>query len=148
MNLFTNFKKYLLQFSDKTEFGKRKRTRMNFDNCQVVDESKIDQSLVQLSVDHEEVQRRIRSFIESKREEINRNNQRDFIADGEINDSCARVASNVYRIEDSKGHLKIKIVCNEAGPGSSNTDKETLNQFYGIEERVKDVEDFIGVEVP
>lgn len=101
---------------------------------------------MQLNVDHQEIQRRIESFIDRKRAAINQNNLRDFI-DASEEESCARIAGNVYRIKDSKGHLKIKRVCNETGPEDqikSIADTSVSEGFDRIEERIKDVETFIG----
>ncbi len=77
---------------------------MNFEDCRVVDHAKIPQNLVQINVDESEVGRRIRDFIERKREEIDRNNIRDFIV--KKGDGCARIESVIFRVKDSKGHLK------------------------------------------
>jgi hypothetical protein len=77
---------------------------LNFEDCRVVDHAKIPQNLVQINVDESEVERRIQNFIERKREEIDRNNIRDFIA--KKSDGCARVNSVIFRVKDSKGHLR------------------------------------------
>lgn len=61
---------------------------------------------MQIKVDEDEIARRINKFIENKRDEINRSNIQDFIETKAEDDSCARVNSVVFRIKDSKGHLK------------------------------------------
>lgn len=122
---------------------------MNFDDCHVVHELEIPDSLVQVTVDEVEMQSRIRLFIELKREENNENNLRDFIDEGN-EDSCARVSSNVYRIKDSKGHLRIRRIKNETGPldhrnGNTNEPQSNIS-FSGVSERLENVEDFLEFE--
>lgn len=111
----------------------------------MIDDWRIPDALVQITVNEDEVQRRIQSFVGQKREEINRNNLRDFI-DDEAEDSCARVASNVYRIKDSKGHLKLKQALNETGPEDRTEDTGNAGSFSGIKERLQDVQAFFRNE--
>ena len=66
----------------------------------------IPSSLIQINANEQEVCRRIKCFIEKKREEIDRSNVHDFIESGSDVDSCARVNSVIFRTKDSKGHLK------------------------------------------
>lgn len=130
-----------------------KRQKLNFEDCRIVDELKLSEALVQVRADGDEVQRRIEAFIELKREEINRNNLNDFI-EAKDNFSCARVASNVYRIEDSKGHLRIKRVKNITGPNDAKTLLDETAQpeplstaremnYCSIDERLQDVENYM-----
>jgi hypothetical protein len=106
---------------------------------------------VQISVDESEVKRRIEAFISRKREEINQNNLTDFIEEqGE--DLCARVSSNIYRIKDSKGHLKIRRIRNEIGPlddrsiAKHKVDENSEKIFSSIDERLKETENFLKLK--
>lgn len=106
-------------------------------------------SLVQIVVDENEMQQRIQSFIELKRDEINRNNLIDFIDSSFADESCARIASSVYKVNGSKGHLKIKRVKNETGPIADdgkvqNSNPETI--FSGIDERLVIAEKFLQIK--
>ncbi|XP_073950891.1 molybdopterin synthase catalytic subunit-like [Choristoneura fumiferana] len=79
----------------------------------------IDKSLIQINVSDEELQQRIQNFIERKREQVNISNIHDFIPgkeEDQTEDTCARVRTQFVKRSDSKGHLKIRKVCNEWGP--------------------------------
>ncbi|GAB0087505.1 Molybdopterin synthase catalytic subunit [Sergentomyia squamirostris] len=95
--------------------------KINFQLCPVVGHD-VPKHLVQITTNHAEIERRIEMFVERKREEINTSNIEDFI-EQDIEESCARVQSAVYRIKDSKGHLKVRHVKNEYGP-------QTLRENY------------------
>lgn len=119
--------------------------KLNFEECPIVDELKIPQSLVQITVGEDEIQRRIKSFVDLKREEINQNNLRDFIEAGS-DDLCARVSSNVYRVKDLKGHLKIRRIINEVGPIVKSEEIPHHNpNFSGVSERLQCIEDSLQV---
>lgn len=133
-----------------------KRQKLNFEDCRIEDELELSEALVQITADGNEVQRRIEAFIELKREEINRNNFNDFI-ESKDKDSCARVTSNVYRMKDSKGHLRIKRVKNLSGPNDATTLPGDITQpephdiarernYCSINERLRDVENYMKVE--
>jgi hypothetical protein len=99
------FKRHFSSFCISEPPKKRiKIAPLNFEDCRVVDHAKIPQNVVQINVDESEVGRRIRDFIERKREEIDRNNVRDFTV--KKGDGCARIESVIFRVKDSKGHLK------------------------------------------
>lgn len=114
---------------------KRANVAINFNVCCPVENDIIvPKDLQQIRVDDTEIQRRIDCFISRKRDEINSNNIQDFIA-GETEatseeSSCARVYSTVYRIKDSKSHLKIHRVKNESGPQTGNY-KDALDKLTG-----------------
>lgn len=95
---------FLILFTEATL--KRKRNKFNIDDCKVMDLQTVPSSLIQINADEQEVYRRIKCFIEKKREEIDKTNVHDFIETGSDVDSCARVNSVVFRTKDSKGHLK------------------------------------------
>lgn len=97
---------FLILFTESTL--KRKRNKLNIDDCKIMDSQTFPSSLIQINADEQEVCRRIKCFIEKKREEIDRSNVHDFIETGSDVDSCARVNSVVFRTKDSKGHLKGK----------------------------------------
>lgn len=106
---------------------------MNFDICcPIENDIVVAKDLQQIRVDEPEIRRRIACFINRKRDEINSNNIQDFITEASsIQDkdlSCARVNSTVYRIKDSKSHLKIHRVKNETGPQTTNY-KNALNKL-------------------
>lgn len=100
---------------------KRTDSQLNFDICcPVKNETIVPKGLQQIRVDDTEIRRRIDCFINRKRDEINSNNVNDFITTkmdvDNVEYSCARVHSTVYRIKDTKSHLKIHRVKNETGP--------------------------------
>lgn len=77
-----------------------------------------------------------------KRSEADQNNVRDFI-DSSLQDSCARVNSCVYRIKDSKGHLRVRKVKNESGPIDSASMATVLaGSTDSIDERLRVAETF------
>ena len=137
---------YSLDLADDDDGLKKKKAKLNFDDCNITDEMNIQESLIQITVDEDEIQRRIQAFIERKRDEINKNNLRDFIEDSS-EELCARVSSNIYKVKDSKGHLKIRRVENETGPmeGGGET-KESQEIFSSVNERLQDVESFLNLE--
>lgn len=102
-------------------------------------------SLVQITVDEDEVQRRIQAFIDKKRSEANENNVRDFI-EGRMEDSCARVNSCMYRIKDSKGHLRVRKVKNESGPLDTASSEPAPTSFDSIDERLRGAETFLRID--
>lgn len=103
---------------------KRSCSKFDFDKCCPIQNETIPKDLQQIRVDNTEIQRRIDCFINRKRDEINGNNIKDFITNKIVEeneeDSCARVHSTVYRIKDTKSHLKIHRVKNETGPQTHN----------------------------
>lgn len=100
---------------------------------------------MQVKVDENEMMDRINSFIELKRKEINESNLKDFIDDAN-EDSCARVSGNVYRIKDSKGHLRKRRIKNEAGPTVKMSEHESNDNFCGVSERLEKAEAFFKFE--
>lgn len=123
---------------------RRKNRKFNFEDCRVVDELQVPESLVQIKVDEDEIQRRIQAFIELKREKINQKNLEDFI-ESKDPESCARVVSKVRRLKNPQGHLRIKRVKNLTGPNdlvirSESTSAKLDKNFDSINERLEDVE--------
>lgn len=139
-----------------------------------MDSQTVPSSLIQINADEQEVCRRIKCFIDKKREEIDRSNVHDFIETGSDLDSCARVNSVVFRTKDSKGHLKsetfnsllkekfiililVRRVKNEYGPQDVDY-KNALNKlmdhpgetknhntFNSINERLKNAEQSLEI---
>uniref|UniRef100_A0A1B0CXZ7 Molybdopterin synthase catalytic subunit n=1 Tax=Lutzomyia longipalpis TaxID=7200 RepID=A0A1B0CXZ7_LUTLO len=108
------------QYSE-AQAGRKPKVKINFQECPIVG-AEVPKHLIQINANHDEIKRRINMFIERKREEVNASNIEDFI-EGDISDSCARVKCAVFRIKDSKGHLKVRRVINEYGP-------QTLQEDY------------------
>ncbi|XP_055700444.1 molybdopterin synthase catalytic subunit isoform X1 [Phlebotomus papatasi] len=157
-------KEQYLESQAKTE--RRTGRKIDFRECPVegVD---VPKHLVQIGTNHEEISRRIEMFIERKRQEVNTSNIEDFI-EGDVSESCARVKCTVFRVKDSKGHLKVRRVQNEFGPqtlsenytklftklqespshGSSETKEapstENIKDF-GVKERLSDMEKHLAL---
>lgn len=58
-----------------------------------------------------EINRRLNTFVERKREENNVNNIKDFIEiknDDEEDNSCARTNSIIFKTKNSKGHFNLR----------------------------------------
>lgn len=66
--------------------------------------------MIQITATNEEINRRIKSFMKRKREELDRMNLQDFCFHGapivERENSCARVDAILLRSKHSKSHLK------------------------------------------
>lgn len=76
---------------------------------QEVETSIIPPHLIQIQTGSEEIEQRIRKFIERKRDEINKSNIRDFCfrnPDTDDEHSCARIDAKLVKRKDSKGHLQ------------------------------------------
>lgn len=152
LHFSTSSKLFLLLFSDD-DGSPRKKQKLNFDDCRVVAELTVSEALVQITVAEDEIKQRINAFIALKREEINQNNLRDFIETGCDDDSCARLTSSVYRIKNSKSHLRIKRINNEidavhdvVDQSENFTGQEATNSdaaFTGVTERLENVEKFL-----
>lgn len=97
--------------------------------CDVQDDNPLPSpSFVQISASETEMVRRIHSFIERKREEIDLNNIVDYInpailkevkseSNGdELTNSCARINGNIIKQENSKCHVKVRKIDNKMGP--------------------------------
>lgn len=150
---------------------KRSKSPMNFDICcPINNDIVVSKKLLQIRADESEMKRRIASFIGRKREEINSSNVQDFITDKKDDDEmrCARVNSTVYRINGSKGHLKVHRVKNITGPQTTNykialdklmehgtsvkikPDPDMPNQplSCGIQERILNAENHLNIQLP
>lgn len=135
--------------------------------CPINNDIVVSKNLLQIRADDSEMKRRIASFIDRKREEINDSNVQDFITDKEDDEMrCARVDSTVYRIKGSKGHLKVHRVKNETGPQTTNykialdklmehgtpvkikpdPDMPTIPLASGIQERITNAEAHLNMQ--
>lgn len=146
---------------------KQAKSHVNYEACcPISSDNVVSKELFQIRADESEIKRRIASFIGRKREDINSNNVQDFIAD-KVDDEmrCARVNSTVYRINGSKGHLKVHRVKNETGPQTTNyttaldklmensspvkiksdPDMPKKSLLSGIEERITNAEAHLNV---
>ena len=95
----------------------------------------IDPNLVQIRATPAELNHRILSFIERKRQQVNIVNVQEFCCRRDQNDendnSCARVDAILIRRKDSKSHVKVHRVLNAWGP-------QTVDQHAYIKLRCRD----------
>jgi len=76
----------------------------------------ISPDLIQIKAGGDEVKRRIESFVELKRKQVNTCNVLDFCTHLDPEYSCARVDAVLVRQKDSKGHFRVHRVENITGP--------------------------------
>nr|CAD7447986.1 unnamed protein product [Timema bartmani] len=121
-----------------------------------------------------QIERRILSFIERKREQVNLSNIHDFCYrdNVQVEASCARVNAVLLCRKDSKSHLRVRRVLNQWGPQTRGVDpgsvsdprdpalihnqpqegmvvkKEPPGVAVGIEERLRNVETHLTVKGP
>ncbi|XP_070159163.1 molybdopterin synthase catalytic subunit-like isoform X1 [Polyergus mexicanus] len=131
-------------------------------NEEVSDKIVIDPNFVQIRADSEELNRRIKSFIERKRQQVNTVNVQEFCCHSERNDnenSCARVDAILIRRKDSKSHMRVHRVLNTWGPQTidqsllhkaimNNTNYNNTNGFPVLDDRISTVECIIGINKP
>lgn len=141
-----------------------------------VDEDYVDPKFIQITASGEEVNRRIQSFMDRKREEINQANVLEFCnrfpsEEGEHEFSCARVDSIVPKKKGGSSHLRHSVVVNESGPQTNDymdksydplTDKMVAKKIkkeegekdksgdlpVGIKDRVEGLETKLGENRP
>nr|CAD7265386.1 unnamed protein product [Timema shepardi] len=132
------------------------------------------QDLVQIKAGAKEIERRISSFIERKREQVNASNIHDFCHrdNVQVEESCARVNAVLLCRKDSKSHLRVRRVLNQWGPQTRGVDpgsvsdprdpalihhqpqggvvvkKEPPGVAVGIEERLRNAENHLMVKGP
>lgn len=131
-------------------------------NEEVSDKIVIDPNLVQIRADSEELNRRIKSFIERKRQQVNTVNVQEFCCHSERNDnenSCARVDAILIRRKDSKSHVRVHRVLNTWGPQTIdqsilrktimyNTNYNNTTCFPVLDDRISTTECIIGINKP
>jgi len=129
----------------------------------VLNKDAIDPNLVQIRASSEELNHRIESFIERKRQQINTVNIQEFCRHSEKSDkneySCARVDAILIRRKDSKSHVKVHRVLNVWGPQTidqsilrksvtNNTSSSASNCFPILDNRISATENMIGINKP
>ncbi|EFN84820.1 molybdopterin synthase catalytic subunit [Harpegnathos saltator] len=131
-------------------------------NEDIPDKVIIDPNHVQIQASPEELNRRIESFIERKRQQVNIVNVREFCCHSEQNEdnknSCARVDAILMHRNDSKSHMKVHRVFNIWGPQmvdqsalrklSSSTSPNSANPFPVLDERISISERILGINKP
>lgn len=123
----------------------------------------IDPNIVQIRATPDELNHRISSFIERKRQQVNIVNVREFCCHRDQNeeseDSCARVDAILIRRKDSKSHVKVHRVLNAWGPQTvdqrtlhkalvSGTDQTNSNYSSVLDERFSTTEKILGINRP
>ncbi|XP_015439669.1 PREDICTED: molybdopterin synthase catalytic subunit [Dufourea novaeangliae] len=123
----------------------------------------IDPNLVQICATNEELNHRITSFIERKRQQVNIVNVQEFCYHREENDenedSCARVDAILIRRKDSKSHVKVHRVLNAWGPQTVDQSilrKATMsgmnqrNNYCSsvLDDRISTTERILGINRP
>nr|XP_033328000.1 molybdopterin synthase catalytic subunit [Megalopta genalis]XP_033328001.1 molybdopterin synthase catalytic subunit [Megalopta genalis]XP_033328002.1 molybdopterin synthase catalytic subunit [Megalopta genalis]XP_033328003.1 molybdopterin synthase catalytic subunit [Megalopta genalis] len=123
----------------------------------------VDPNLVQIRATNEELNRRIASFIERKRQQVNIVNVQEFCyhreKDEENEDSCARVDAILIRRKDSKSHVRVHRVLNTWGPQTVDQSilrKATvsgmcqINNNYSsvLNDRISTTERILGINRP
>ncbi|XP_061392338.1 molybdopterin synthase catalytic subunit-like [Musca vetustissima] len=120
--------------------------------CDIQQEHSLPSKFVQISASETEINRRIQSFIERKREEIDINNIVDYInpnytaekqnddeEESSSSSSCARIAGTIIKQENSKCHLKVRQIENKIGPQVRQDYLETLDTLMesDLEPKIK-----------
>ncbi|XP_063235392.1 MAP3K12-binding inhibitory protein 1-like [Bacillus rossius redtenbacheri] len=114
--------------------------------------------LIQIKAGSHEIQRRIASFMRSKREQLNLGNVADFCCHGgfQPESSCARVDAVFVCRKDSKSHLRVRRVLNEWGPqtrgvkeaNEEEPKEEMVKAPEGVEERLRAAETHLKIDGP
>ncbi|XP_018046015.1 PREDICTED: molybdopterin synthase catalytic subunit [Atta colombica] len=131
-------------------------------NEKIPNKDVVDQNLVQIRANSEELNRRIESFIERKRQHVNTVNVQEFCRYSENNgneNSCARVDAILIRRKDSRSHIKVHRVLNEWGPQTidqsilckpitNNMSFDVSDSFPILDERISVTERMIGINKP
>ena len=156
-----------LQFAVK-ELNAKDRFGWNAEEASVEEETVVDESMVQITASKEEMDRRIESFIQRKRAEINNSNVLEFCNRhiSETSDfSCARTQAVVHRRKDGTSHLRQTQAFNVEGPQTSASavdkliapplkkikteigeeeDESRMHLPLGVRERLLDLEDKVS----
>ncbi|XP_034177389.1 molybdenum cofactor synthesis 2B isoform X2 [Osmia lignaria lignaria] len=123
----------------------------------------IDPNLVQIRATPDELNHRISSFIERKRQQVNIVNVQEFCChrdqSDENEDSCARVDAILIRRKDSKSHVKVHRVLNAWGPqmvdhhtlrkaSMSGMNQTNSNYSSVLDDRISTTERILGINRP
>ncbi|XP_039312810.1 molybdopterin synthase catalytic subunit isoform X2 [Solenopsis invicta] len=152
------------QWKENKESLKREDIQTAADvNEKVSNKDIIDLNLIQVRANSEELNRRIESFIERKRQQVNTVNVQEFCRHSEKNDdnenSCARVDAILIRRKDSKSHVKVHRVANMWGPQTidqsvlrksvtNNISFNASSSFSILDDRISATEHTIGINKP
>ncbi|KAI9578215.1 molybdopterin synthase catalytic subunit [Glossina fuscipes] len=129
--------------------NKESNDRLGFDTriCDIDDSCEVAKNFVQISATEDEIKRRIKCFVEKKREEIDLNNIMDYtvkrpctmdedefgnpvlIKDDDSEYTCARTNSTIVKQEFSKCHLRVRRVENTYGPQTRPDYLQTLDKL-------------------
>ncbi|KAL0269851.1 UNVERIFIED_CONTAM: hypothetical protein PYX00_007449 [Menopon gallinae] len=126
---------------------------------EVVEAESVDQvssDLIQINTNLQEINRRITSFINRKRQQVNISNVEDFcVKRSDEESTCARTNAVIFRRKDSKTHLKVHRVENMTGPQirtpeTVKTQPQERAEFgtcpAGAEERLSNAEHFLNIK--
>ncbi|XP_011700213.1 PREDICTED: molybdopterin synthase catalytic subunit [Wasmannia auropunctata] len=151
------------QWKQNKESLKREDVQTAADINEKPNKHVIDQNLIQIRANSEELNRRIESFIERKRQQVNTMNIQEFCCHSEKNyndeNSCARVDAVLIRRKDSKSHVKVHRVLNMCGPQTidqsilrksvtNNTSFNVSDGFPILDDRISASEHMIGINKP
>ncbi|XP_075167937.1 molybdopterin synthase catalytic subunit-like [Haematobia irritans] len=115
-------------FDMDSNAGEDESYKFDETRCDIQDSNQLPSKFVQISASEQEIVKRIQSFIERKREEIDLSNIVDYIKPKNLDtlkmdtqdvgdiDSCARINGTIIKQENSKCHLKIRKTDNKLGP--------------------------------
>ncbi|CAH0551808.1 unnamed protein product [Brassicogethes aeneus] len=107
--------------------------------------------LIQIKASNDDINSRISTFMNRKRQEINDNNIKEFcVGDRNDENSCARIDAVVHKRKDSKTHLEVQRVLN-AYSHRDQTNSDYLKHYIpknGIEERLQNLECQLSLETP
>ncbi|KAL0114442.1 hypothetical protein PUN28_011596 [Cardiocondyla obscurior] len=149
------------QWKENKEFLKNENTQTVANiNKKVSNKDVIDPNFVQIRANSEELNHRIKSFIESKRQQVNNVNIQEFCRhSGNNKNSCARVDAILIRRKDSKSHVKVHRVLNAWGPQTiehsvlrkpvtNSPSFNALDCFPILNDRISTTEQMIGINKP
>ncbi|XP_033102743.1 MAP3K12-binding inhibitory protein 1-like [Anneissia japonica] len=125
-----------------------------------------DPSFVQIIASKDEIDRRIKAFIERKQVDVDDNNKREFCSvispEHEIKSSCARTDAVFKPVNGCKSHVKVSRVVNPNGPQTrpfistqsttsqsasrSSTSQSSHELPSSLEERLKNIETHIKLK--
>ncbi|XP_029407472.2 molybdopterin synthase catalytic subunit isoform X2 [Bactrocera dorsalis] len=142
-------------YSDGDSNWKENKESCDKDNfiflkTQICNEISVPNDLVQISVDKNEIKKRIACYLQKKRDEINQNNIIDYrsmpnyekIDEGThpnfpVENSCARVNTTVVKQDSSKCLLKVCRVKNASGPQIRPNYFHTLDKLMANKTPIK-----------
>lgn len=149
---------------ERSTILKAENVQTNTNENDILDKTIIDSNLVQIRANSEELNRRIESFVQRKRQQVNMVNVQEFCCHSEQNDdnenSCARVDAILIRRKDSKSHVKVHRVFNTWGPQTVDQSilrkaimnninpNNTVSRFPVLDDRISATERTLGINKP